>query len=136
MKHSILLIATILAGSFSQLSGAEESLPTIESTTKWITVRSEFLLNGRKVPFSMSIRKDTIVSVYEEVLERQRTETEQSVTPDDRAKIPVEIVINTKETMDRFRIKGLTSATAPAVLKMIMAAVDTKEIEAETQNEN
>ncbi len=136
MKHIILLIATILAASFSQLSGAEESLPTIESTTKWITVRSEFLLNGRKVPFSMSIRKDTIVSVYEEVLERQRTETEQSVTPDDRAKIPVEIVINTKETMDRFRIKGLTSATAPAVLKMIMAAVDTKEIEAKTQKEN
>ena len=136
MKHSILLTAAILAASFSPLLGAEESLPTIESTTKWITVRSEFLLNGRKVPFSMSIRKDTIVSVFEQVLERQLTNSDQPATPDDRAKIPVEIVINTKETTDRFRIGGLTSATAPAVLKKIMAAVDTKEVDAKTQNEN
>ncbi len=136
MKRSILLIAATLAASFTQLSGAEESLPKIESTTTWITVRSEFLLNGRKVPISMIIRKDTIVSVHEEVLERQRAESEKPATPDDFAKIPVEIVINTKETMDRFRIRGLTSATAPAVLKMIMPAIDTKEGDARTQNEN
>ena len=91
------------------------------------------MLNGRKVPFSMSIRKDTIVSVYEQVL---RQESDQPATPDDRTKIPVEIVINTKETVDKFRIGGLTSATAPAVLKKIMAAVDTKEADAKTQNED
>lgn len=50
--------------------------------------------------------------------------------------IPVEIVINTKQAMDRFRIGGLTSATAPAVLKKIMAAVDTGEVEANTHHEN
>ena len=94
------------------------------------------MLNGRKVPFSMSIRKDTIVSVYERVLEYQRADTDQPTTPDDRAKIPVEIVINTKESMDRWRIGGLTSATAPAVLKKIMAAVDTEEVDAKTQNKN
>ena len=136
MKHSILLTAAILAASFSPLLGSEESLPSIESTAKWIAVRSEFLLNGRKVPFSMIIRKDTIVSVYEQVLEVQRSDSDQSATPDDRAKIPVEIVINTKETMDRFRIGGLTSATAPAVLKKIMDAVDTKVVDPKAPNEN
>lgn len=124
MHKGILLTISAIATSLCPLMGSEEPLPSVQSTANWITVRSEQLLNGRKVPYSMSIRKDTIVSVYEHVLEPQLAGVDRPTTPNAPEMVPVEIVIASDQNQERFRVGGLTSATAPAFLKKIMDAID------------
>ena len=124
MKHFLPLITALIGLSLPVLKAAEEPLPTVSATPRWITIRYGEQRNGRPVPLTIMIRKDTIISIEGRNEEQPLAQEAWPDNPPDAGNVPVSIVIKTNQDKVTFYIPGLTAATAPTVMERIQSLAE------------
>ncbi|MEI7913053.1 MAG: hypothetical protein WCK77_25825 [Verrucomicrobiota bacterium] len=143
MKSKSLLIATIIMlTAFSSRSIAKENAPVLRENGAWVMI-SGTANPGRgypkgTLPWTYAIRKSAVMSVciqtdYEALHQAFGNELNYTnATPEEIQALPAVISITTTElavqgasasVYKTYEIKGLTHASAPAMLEKILQAI-------------
>lgn len=143
MKTStFLVIALSMFGALGSLSAAEEKPPTFRQTAEWIIVSGNAADGGQRgpLPWTYAIRKSAVVSMCIETdiyaadqLNGGKDKKFHEATAEEIQAAPALIVITTTEVQGGgnfkyYCVRGLTHATAPAMLEKMLEAMTPAEV--------